>query len=117
MARLYHGSAGDYDRLLPSTATGNIQPSERSRGGFRDVIFFSSDFHQAREYAGPGGVVYECDVDDAVLYTAGKRPTSTIFVAPRCEIVARWYLAPRRRGEPQQYDRIAEVERRETCTA
>jgi hypothetical protein len=104
--KLFHGSNKDYKELLPASETGNIRHSEANRTNCTDVLFFTSSFEKALLYAGHSGIVYECEVHDAVRYCelpchnvkkrAKLASSQDIFISKKCNIISKHYVTKKR---------------------
>ncbi len=110
----YHGSPYNVDKLEATENTNNIRPGEEGRRAFRDVIFLTTTFDKAIEFAGPNGFVYEVQADAynyrevaAQILSPKKRLSlePDIFVAlPNdIKIVKKYAKNERRRNEVQSY--------------
>ena len=63
--RLYYGAPARYDRVLTADQVGHGRPGEENRPDFRDVVFLTTDWAQARSY---GEFVYTVATPAAVPY-------------------------------------------------
>ena len=117
--KLFHGSTHVVSTLKPSADTGIIRESEEDRVGYRNVLFYSTDFNLALLYAKKTGVVYEVEVENPTQYKQHmmNNPTSniqrkkaphiddSIYITDDCKIIAIWHLQPRKKNEKQKYMR------------
>lgn len=113
--RFYHGCPENVDRLLPSDDIDKTRPGEEDRRSFKDVVFLTSNFDKASDYAGPEGVVFAVDATATQYRPVAARVLNTkktasvqsdVYIAlpEDVKIVAKWHKEKgRKRGEPQKY--------------
>lgn len=100
---MYHGSNHSFTRILSARECGNINPGEKGREAFTDVVFLTTSFSKACTY---GKYVYVVEVEEPLVYAdllQGKKAKCTsrdVYVAPsnRCRVIARYIKEGRRHG-------------------
>jgi len=100
---LYHGSNHSFSRILSASECGHINPGEKGREAFTDVVFLTTSFSKACTY---GKYVYVVEVEDPQVYAdllknkKAKCTSRKIYVAPSsgCRVLARYIKEGRRHG-------------------